>query len=205
LLAPRASDKAEAALAALLLYVTNPHAPPWRSGRSLAATFPLTARIDFGHGMHEIDIVRNRDGSYLASLDGGEHCFDIDELGRDAIRFRTDGMMESARFLRDGDRLYILHRGTTIAVRDLTLAPPVSAAAAGGDGKVRAAMNGRVVAVLVKPGEQVAVGQPVMTLEAMKMEHVHTAGVAGTVSAIDVAEGEQVTTGRVVVEIAAVA
>jgi geranyl-CoA carboxylase alpha subunit len=35
-----------------------------------------------------------------------------------------------------------------------------------------------------------------MTLEAMKMEHVHTAGVAGTVSSIDVAEGEQVTTGR---------
>jgi geranyl-CoA carboxylase alpha subunit len=37
----------------------------------------------------------------------------------------------------------------------------------------------------------------------MKMEHVHTAGVAGTVSAIDVAEGEQVTTGKIVVEIAA--
>ena len=36
-------------------------------------------------------------------------------------------------------------------------------------------MNGRVVAVLVKPGERVAAGQPVMTLEAMKMEHVHTA------------------------------
>ena len=57
-------------------------------------------------------------------------------------------------------------------------------------------MNGRVVAVLVKPGDRVAAGQPVMTLEAMKMEHVHVAGIAGTVSAIDVAEGEQVTTGE---------
>jgi geranyl-CoA carboxylase alpha subunit len=203
LLAPRANANAEAALAALLLYVTNPHAPPWRGGRSLAATFPLTMRIDLGHGVREVDIVRERDGSYVASLEGGERRFEIDELGPDAIRFRTDGMMETARFLRDGDRLYILHRGVTMAVRDLTLAAPVSAAAAGGDGKVRAAMNGRVVAVLVKPGEQVAAGQPVMTLEAMKMEHVHTAGVAGTVSAIDVAEGEQVTTGRIVVEIAA--
>jgi geranyl-CoA carboxylase alpha subunit len=163
----------------------------------------LTKRIDLGHGVHEVDIVRERDGSYVASLEGGERRFEIDELGPDAIRFRTDGMMETARFLRDGDRLFILHRGATIAVRDLTLAAPVSAAAAGGDGKVRAAMNGRVVAVLVKPGEQVMLGQPVMTLEAMKMEHVHTAGVAGTVSSIDVAEGEQVTTGRIVVEIAA--
>ncbi|WP_108519656.1 acetyl/propionyl/methylcrotonyl-CoA carboxylase subunit alpha [Bradyrhizobium algeriense] len=203
LLAPRANDKADAALAALLLYVTNPHAPPWRSGRSLAATFPLTTRIDLGHGVRELDIVRERDGSYLANLDGGEQRFEIDELDRDTIRFRTDGIMESVRFLRDSDRLYFLHRGATIAARDLTLAPPASAATAGGDGKVRAAMNGRVVAVLVKPGEQVAAGQPVMTLEAMKMEHVHMAGVAGTVSSIDVAEGEQVTTGRIVVEIAA--
>ena len=67
LLAPRANDKAEAALAALLLYVTNPHAPPWRSGRSLAATFPLTMRIDLGHGVQEVDIVRERDGGYVAS------------------------------------------------------------------------------------------------------------------------------------------
>ena len=82
-------------------------------------------------------------------------------------------------------------------------AAPEQAATAGGDGKVRAAMNGRVVAVLVKPGDKVSPGQPVMTLEAMKMEHVHTAGVAGTVSSIDVAEGEQVTTGKIVVEIEA--
>jgi geranyl-CoA carboxylase alpha subunit len=64
-------------------------------------------------------------------------------------------------------------------------------------------MNGRVVALLVKKGDRVAAGQPVMTLEAMKMEHVHTSGIAGTVSAIDVIEGEQVTTGKIVVEIAA--
>ncbi len=203
LLASRANHETEAALAALLLYVTNPHAPPWRSGRSLAATFPLTMRTDLGHGAFEVDIVRNRDGSYVAGLDGNKRRFEIDELGPDTIRFRADGMMESARFLRDGGRLHILHRGASIAARDLTLAAPTSAAAADGDGKVRATMNGRVVAVLVKPGEQVAVGQPVMTLEAMKMEHVHMAGVAGTVSAIDVTEGEQVTTGRIVVEIAA--
>ena len=203
LLTPRADLKAEAALAALLLYATHPQAPAWRGGRSLAAAFPLTTRVDLGDGVLEVDIVRERDGLYLASSEGFAQRFEIDELGCDSIRFLADGLMESARFLRDGDRLYILHRGVTSAVRDLTLAAPVSAAAAGGDGKVRAAMNGRVVAVLVKPGDKVAAGQPVMTLEAMKMEHVHTAGVAGTVTAINVAEGEQVTTGKIVVEIEA--
>jgi geranyl-CoA carboxylase alpha subunit len=42
-----------------------------------------------------------------------------------------------------------------------------------------------------------------MTLEAMKMEHVHAAPISGTISAIDVVEGEQVTTGKIVAEIEA--
>ena len=202
LLAPRKGAASEAALAALLLHVTDANAPLWRSGRTLAATFPIPVRIELDHGIHDLEIVRERDGTYVANIDGGECRFEIDELGRDAIRFRVNGVMESARFLRERDRLYILHRGVTLSVRDLTLAAPAEAAAAGGgDGKVRAAMSGRVVAVLVRQGERVAAGQPVMTLEAMKMEHVHTAPISGTISAIDVAEGEQLTTGKIVVEI----
>jgi geranyl-CoA carboxylase alpha subunit len=203
LLAHRADTSSDAALAALLLYVTDLHAPPWRSGRTLAATFPIPIRIEFDSGAHDLEITRERDGGYVASFDGNEYRFEIDELGRDTIRFRSNGLMEAARFLRDGDRLYISHRGDTISVRNLTLAAPATAASNGGDGKIRAAMNGRIVAVLVKQGERVEAGQPVMTLEAMKMEHVHTASISGTISAIDVAEGEQVTTGKIVVEIEA--
>jgi geranyl-CoA carboxylase alpha subunit len=204
LLAPR-TDSSHAALAAALLYVSNPHAPIWRAGRSLAATFPLAARFSLGGHVHEIEIVRERDGFYVARNNGDINRFEIEALADGNIRFLHDGVMQSASFLRRDDRLYFLHRGVTTEVHDLTLAAPESAAASGGDGKVRAAMNGRVVAVLVKPGEKVSAGQPVMTLEAMKMEHVHTAGVAGTVASIDVAEGEQVTTGRIVVEIEAAA
>src|SRR5438132_6681821 len=50
LLAPRADAAFNTALAGLLLYVTNPQAPAWRRGRSLAATFPLPAKIEIaGH------------------------------------------------------------------------------------------------------------------------------------------------------------
>ena len=203
LLAPCKDAGAEAALAALLLYVTDLFAPPWRGGRSLATTFPIPVRVELDHGVYDLEVARDRDGGYVASRDGAEHRFEIDALGSDSICFRSDGLAESARFFRDRDRLYLLHRGITISLRDLTLAAPAAAAATGSDGKVRAAMNGRVVAVLVKPGERVAVGQPVMTLEAMKMEHVHAAPIAGVIAAIDVAEGEQVTTGKIVVEIEA--
>jgi geranyl-CoA carboxylase alpha subunit len=202
LLAPRHDAEWEAFLAGLLLYLTNPFAPKWHSGRSLAATFPVPVRVELDHGVRDIEIVRERDGSYQG-VENKLYRVEIHGVGNDSVRFTSNGLTESLRWSRDGDRLHFLYRGETIAVRDLTMAAPVSAAAGGGDGKVRAAMNGRVVAVLVKPGDKVAAGQPIMTLEAMKMEHVHTAGVAGTVSAIDVAEGEQVTTGKIVVEIEA--
>jgi len=202
LLALRAdAESSDVALAALLLYVTDLHAPPWRKGRTLTATFPVSARIEQNQRIHELEIVRERDGGYVVASDGEEVGFEIDELGRDTIRYRINGLMESARFFRDGDRLYFLHRGNTHSVRDLTLSAATASATNGSDGKVRAAMNGRVVAVLVRQGERVKAGQPVMTLEAMKMEHVHTAPVSGMISAIGVAEGEQVTTGKIVAEI----
>ena len=203
LLAPSANAAFDTALAGLLLYVTNPRAPSWQGGRSLAASFPLPAKIEIAGHAHELEVTRERDGSYTVAGDGRQDRFEIEQLDGDAVRFRHDGVMDSAKFLRDGDRLYLQHRGIPLAVNDLTLAAPKAAASNGGDGKVRAAMNGRVVAVLVKPGDRVTAGQPVMTLEAMKMEHVHKAGIDGVVAAIDVAEGEQVTTGRIVAEIGA--
>jgi geranyl-CoA carboxylase alpha subunit len=194
---------ANAAFSALLLYVTNPFAPPWRSGRSLAATFPLPVRVELDHAVYDIELVRERDGGYAARLGVRQYRFEIDELCREAIRFRSDGLTESARIFRDGDRLYILRQGITVSVRDLTMSTPAAAGVSSSDGRIRAAMNGRVVAVLVKQGERVTAGQPVITLEAMKMEHVHSAPISGSISAIDVTEGEQVTTGKIVVEIEA--
>ncbi len=203
LLAPPANAPLAALLAGLLLYVSSPRAPAWQAGRSLAATFPLPARIEIAGHAHDLEVTRERDGSYTVSDGDRQAIFAIDQLDSHAIRFRHDGVMDSASFLRDGDRLYLQYRGVPLAVSDLTLAAPKAAASSGGDGKVRAALNGRVVAVLVKPGDRVSAGQPVLTLEAMKMEHVHKAGVDGVVAAIDVAEGEQVTTGRIVAEIGA--
>jgi geranyl-CoA carboxylase alpha subunit len=195
----------DAALTALLLHVTHPHARSPRSGRTLDAAFPIPLRVEIDRSVHDLELLRDREGGYRVSDEGRDYRFEIEEIEAEAVRFRNGVVIERVDYWRDGERLWFLHRGITHAVRDLTLAAPEAAAAGGGDGKVRAAMNGRVVAVLVKQGERVSAGQAVMTLEAMKMEHVHRAGIAGTVSAIDVTEGEQVAMGKVVVEIEAAA
>jgi geranyl-CoA carboxylase alpha subunit len=203
--APAEGVASEAALAALLCHATHPHARNWRSGRTLAATFPIPLRVEIDGSVHDLELMRDREGGYRVGDGGRDYRFEIEETGAEMIRFRNGVVMERADYWRDGEQLWFLHRGVTHSVRDLTLAAPEATVTNGGDGKVRAAMNGRVVAVLVKPGDRVAAGQPVMTLEAMKMQHVHAAGIAGTVSAIDVAEGEQVAMGKIVVEIEAAA
>jgi geranyl-CoA carboxylase alpha subunit len=88
-----------------------------------------------------------------------------------------------------------------VRIEDKTRAATARQGEAGGDGKVRASMNGRVVAVMAAIGDMVEAGQPVITLEAMKMEHIHAAPVAGKVIALHVKTGDQVAASRVVVEI----
>jgi 3-methylcrotonyl-CoA carboxylase alpha subunit len=56
-------------------------------------------------------------------------------------------------------------------------------------------MPGRVVKIAVVSGEQVSQNQPLITLEAMKMEHVIEAPHAGVVTEVCVQVGDQVPSG----------
>jgi acetyl-CoA/propionyl-CoA carboxylase biotin carboxyl carrier protein len=76
-----------------------------------------------------------------------------------------------------------------------------AAAAGGGSGEVAVPMQGTIVKVLVEVGAAVEAGQPVVVLEAMKMENQIQAEVGGTVSQVKVAPGDTVGAGDVVVVI----
>ncbi|SDL99636.1 sodium-extruding oxaloacetate decarboxylase subunit alpha [Pseudomonas indica] len=68
-------------------------------------------------------------------------------------------------------------------------------------GDVSTSMPGNIVDVLVKEGDVVKVGQPVLITEAMKMETEVQAPIAGTVKAVHVAKGDRVNPGEVLIEI----
>jgi biotin carboxyl carrier protein len=77
------------------------------------------------------------------------------------------------------------------------------AAAAAGTGvqRILAPMPGRVVKVLVKPGDEVTAKQGVVVVEAMKMENELSSARAGRVKEVAVAEGALVEAGRLLVVI----
>jgi propionyl-CoA carboxylase alpha chain len=64
-------------------------------------------------------------------------------------------------------------------------------------GSLLAPMPGSVVTVAVEAGQHVDAGQPVLVLEAMKMQHTVTAPHAGVVTDVAVASGDQVAAGSV--------
>jgi biotin carboxyl carrier protein len=66
----------------------------------------------------------------------------------------------------------------------------------GGPQRVTAPMPGKIVKVLVTPGDEVAVRQGLVVIEAMKMENELRATRAGHVKDVHVAEGDLVDAGR---------
>lgn len=65
-----------------------------------------------------------------------------------------------------------------------------------------APMPGKILKVLVREGDEVAEGDPLVVLEAMKMEHTLRAAREGTVRAVHVAEGDRIEAGAEPVELA---
>jgi len=119
------------------------------------------------------------------------------------MRFLCRSVSEHALAVRtSADRSWFHFRGQAVELQDLTHVAVPRAGAGAGDGLLRASMNGRVIALLVAEGDAVTAGQPLVTLEAMKMEHVHCAPRAGRVAALHVAVGAQVAARHVVAEIA---
>lgn len=87
-----------------------------------------------------------------------------------------------------------------------SIAPPAATQAADSGSTVsddkacKSSIVGIVVNVLVKAGQEVKAGEPLLVLEAMKMESNVASPVAGKVKAICVAAGESVKKGQVLVE-----
>jgi biotin carboxyl carrier protein len=81
------------------------------------------------------------------------------------------------------------------------VAGPRAAAIAAGEGAVTAIMPGKIIRILVKVGDEVAEGDVVCILEAMKMENELKAPRAGVVQVLHVQVGQDVETGAVLAEI----
>ena len=97
----------------------------------------------------------------------------------------------------DGD-IVVFEAGEAFVFKDH---PPAADLESAGDGQIRAPMPGKVTQLSVKPGDPVSKGQPLVVLEAMKMEHALQAAFDGKVEEVAVSLGAQVSEGTLLVRL----
>jgi 3-methylcrotonyl-CoA carboxylase alpha subunit len=139
-------------------------------------------------------VAHYRKAHYVLELPGGRMVAsgELDSMGD--ILANLGGMRMRASVVRRGNELTVM-LGT--ACHRLMLYDPLLEAMEqdGPGGRLDAPMPGTIIEVLVKEGDAVERGAPLMILEAMKMEHTIAAPAPGTVKTIRFQQGDQVMEG----------
>ncbi len=147
-----------------------------------------------------VHCVVERDGDqFVARVGAVAHRLRLSTLGPGTFRVSSNGCSHILTFAREHARRFLHVDGHTVAYELAETAGAAARRAAGGD--LTAPMPGTVTHVLVSNGDRVAQGQPLLIVEAMKMEHVIRAPHAARVRAVRVRPGDQVDGGAVVAEI----
>jgi len=119
--------------------------------------------------------------------------------GKPVIAGVNDGAAPRSVLLTDEGAIVVFEAGEAFV---FAAHPPAAAdTGAADDGQVRSPMPGKVTQLSVKPGDKVAQGQPLLVLEAMKMEHALTAPFDGVVETVGVTLGAQVSEGALLVKL----
>jgi 3-methylcrotonyl-CoA carboxylase alpha subunit len=146
-----------------------------------------------------VTVRRGGDGQFALMVDGHERNVDATLLDPTTVRLSVDGMPHTAFVARVGTvyhvivagELYVLNAESGAARHHAPLAPP----------RIVAPMPGKVLAVLVRAGQEIASGAGLLILEAMKMEHRILAEAPARVRAVHVSDGQMVDAGAVLVEL----
>ncbi len=149
-----------------------------------------------GEREHEVTVER-RDGQFRVVVDGKEHLVDVRPLEADFHSIMMEGRSYELSIEADGDRYHVRHGASqrTVSLVDATRRGREALGRAHGPETVVTVMPGKVVRVLVAPGDAVEAGQGLVVVEAMKMENEIGAPRAGRVAAVEVEPGRAVEAG----------
>ena len=166
--------------------------------------------LDVGHdevrwldGEREVVVLvrRHRNGTLGLELPGGSQTATVRPAGEGALAITLgDDRFEARVVRRDNDYTVFAGKGG----RRLRLVDPLDVtqyeATAADQTAVRSPLPGKIIDLRVKAGDSVSKGQPLLVLEAMKMEHTLSAPADGKIKSVRYAVGEQVPEGADLVE-----
>jgi biotin carboxyl carrier protein len=153
-----------------------------------------------GDELHEI-VVTRVDANYVVSLGGTEHVVDARKLEADFYSILYEGKSYEVAVESAGSKYVVRHGANELIVE-------LADASRGGRDEIHrrgtleavtSIMPGKVVRVLVAPGDPVEAGQGLVVVEAMKMENEIGSPRSGTVKEVAVTPGLTVESGATLV------
>ena len=153
-----------------------------------------------GDRIREVEVTPLGAGRFRVAVDGSEFELAAELLGAGRWRLAQDGRVTLAEVGAAGDRRFV-RLGTLDFVLTRERSGSTRRRERGAGGGLESPMPGVVTRVMVAAGDTVKKGQPLLALEAMKMEHVIRAPAAGRVTRVLAKPGEMVNGGVALVEI----
>jgi biotin carboxyl carrier protein len=162
---------------------------------------------------HTLEVGREGGGRVVAEVDGRRHELEAREVEPGVYLFVREGEVFEVHLGGAGaagaapSEVRVRHRGGHGAYAVRLIDPKRLRGARGAAGhdagraQVSAPMPGKVVRVLVEQGQEVEAGQPIVVVEAMKMQNELKSPKAGTVVALHAAPGATVNAGDILAEI----
>ena len=164
-------------------------------GWALAGTGRIdTLHLNINGQEKQIDIHWQNEGF---SIDGSASVKDISIEGTELVAAIDDHRHCSSSVSTSG-KMYVATAGHhfEISAQDLM---DRSEQGVAGSAIIKAPMPGKVIALSAKQGDTVTIGDSLMVLEAMKMEHSLNAAIDGVIDTIEVSLGDQVEDGQVMI------
>lgn len=163
--------------------------------------------VDIAGRTIELEVEARADGAYEVRGPGGTHRVDYLETTASEASLRIDGRSRTFWFHESRGGLTVHDERTTFEARAVDEPTRLSDSIFGkkgggrGSGEVRSVMPGIVTRLLLKEGDPVQPGTPLLCVEAMKMENEVKAETTGVVKRFLVAQGKTVSAGEPLVEI----
>jgi 3-methylcrotonyl-CoA carboxylase alpha subunit len=154
------------------------------------------------HGERDEIAAFGADGTYALRIGDASHAIETATLDGDGwLSASIDGVTSRWRVFTDADRIVVHDGERRRAFRHAPAFAYAAASTESGD-RIVAPMPGRIVLVKANAGDEVAAGDEVLVMEAMKMELTLRAPRAGRIDSVQVAPGDFVEADAVLARLA---
>ena len=157
----------------------------------------MSLELSIDQDLAWIDIV-GRAPSLRLRIDGREHEIVVHPAGSGAFSVVVDGRRHDGVRHVTSDHVWIRLAGRTFVLGRVNVSAAGVHRGTGRD-EIRAEMPGTVVAILVREGQQVRVGDPILTLESMKLQLTVAADHDATIDSVLVRDNATFERGAVLV------